>query len=92
MRFGSHDFPDLPVHRRRGPEWIDRLNVGNTALVKSRPKLSGAPLAYAMSKVEGTADAYSAFGKHLWADERAVSAVLKELIFLRCSIVNECLT
>ena len=60
--------------------------------MKSRPKLSGAPLGYTMSKVEGTADSYAAFGRQLWSDERAVSAVLKELIFLRCSTVNECPT
>ena len=60
--------------------------------MKSRPKLSGAPLAYTTAKVEGTADVYAAFGKQLWADDRAVSALLKELVFLRCSIVNECLT
>jgi len=57
-----------------------------------RPKLSGAPLAYTMAQVEGTADAYRAFGTALWSDERAVSAALKELIFLRSSIVNECHT
>ena len=60
--------------------------------MKSRPKLSGAPLAYTMSKIEGVGDPYAAFGKQLWSDERAVPAVLKELIFLRCSIVNECHT
>jgi len=60
--------------------------------VKIRPKLSGAPLAYAMFQVDGTQEPYRAFGSSLWADDRAVSALLKELIFLRCSIVNECST
>jgi hypothetical protein len=60
--------------------------------MRSRPKLSGAPLAYTLSKVEGTADAYGAFGTALWADERAVTAALKELVFLRSSIVNRCPT
>ena len=67
--------------------------AGNhTGGVKSRPKLSGAPLGYTMWKVDGTADPYRAFGTALWADDRAVSARLKELVFLRCSIVNECPT
>lgn len=57
-----------------------------------RPKLSGAPLAYALHQVDGTADSYRDFGTSLWSDERAVSAALKELVFLRCSIVNECPT
>jgi hypothetical protein len=60
--------------------------------MKSRPKLSGAPLGYTLARVEGTADAYTAFGKSLWSDQRFVSAALKELVFLRSSIVNECPT
>lgn len=60
--------------------------------MKSRPKLSGAPLAYTLFQVEGTSDGYAAFGRALWSDDRAVSAALKELIFLRSSIVNECPT
>jgi len=60
--------------------------------MKSRPKLSGAPLAYTLAQVEGATDAYGAFGKSLWADDRAVSARLKELVFLRTSVINECHT
>lgn len=60
--------------------------------MKSRPKLAAAPLAYANHQVEGTADPYREFGASLWSDDRAVSARLKELVFLRCSIVNECPT
>lgn len=45
-----------------------------------------------MWKVDGTADPYREFGTSLWRDERSVSAVLKELVFLRCSVVNECRT
>ena len=60
--------------------------------MKIRPKLSGAPLAYTLAQVDGTADNYNAFGKALWADERALSALLKELVFLRSSIVNACPT
>lgn len=54
--------------------------------------MSGAPLAYAMAKVEGTADPYRSFGKALWSDQGAVPAALKELVFLRSSIVNRCPT
>ena len=57
-----------------------------------RPKLTGAPLAYTTAKVEGAADAYRDFGAALWSDERLVPAVLKELVFLRCSVVNQCPT
>ena len=64
--------------------------------MKSRPKLSGAPLAYALHKVEGTTDPYNSFGTALWVENEeaaeGASAVLKELVFLRTSIVNECET
>ena len=60
--------------------------------MKSRPKLSGAPLAYTMARVDGTADPYQGFVRALWADAAAVPAALKELVFLRASIVNQCPT
>jgi hypothetical protein len=60
--------------------------------MKSRPKLAGAPLGYTMWKVDGAADAYRDFGRAIWADDATVSARLKELLFLRCSIVNACPT
>lgn len=60
--------------------------------VNIRPKLTGAPLGYTLHKVDGTGDHYKAFGESLWDDGRAISAALKELVFLRCSIVNECPT
>ena len=60
--------------------------------MKSRPKLSGAPLGYTLALVEGTTDSYQAFGSALWSDDRAVPATLKELVFLRTSIVNQCPT
>ena len=59
--------------------------------MKSRPKLSGAPLAYTLAQVEGT-EVYSDFGKALWSDDRKIPATLKELVFIRTSIVNECPT
>lgn len=60
--------------------------------MKSRLKLSGAPLGYTLAMVDGTADPYQTFGKTLWADDQQVPATLKELVFLRTSIVNECPT
>lgn len=60
--------------------------------MRSRPKLSGAPLAYTMAQVEGTTDPYQTFGKALWAEEGAVTPAMKELVFLRSSIVNQCPT
>ena len=49
-------------------------------------------MAYTLARVEGTADPYGSFGSALWADERAVPAALKELVFLRSSTVNQCPT
>lgn len=60
--------------------------------MQSRPKLTGAPLAYAMWKVDGTREPYGDFGRALWSDDRTVGRRLKELLFLRSSIVNECPT
>lgn len=60
--------------------------------MKTRVKLSGAPLAYTLALVDGTADSYKSFGTALWSDEQALSAAMKELLFLRSSIVNECPT
>ena len=60
--------------------------------MKIRPKLTGAPLAYTIHKVEGLGDGYQSFSAALWSDERSVAATLKELIFMRCSVVNACPT
>lgn len=57
-----------------------------------RPKLSGAPLAYSMARVDGTAAPYADFGAALWSEDAAVPARLKELVFLRSSLVNRCHT
>lgn len=48
-------------------------------------------MGYTLSIVDGT-EVYSDFGKALWSDEREVEATLKELLFIRTSIVNECPT
>lgn len=66
--------------------------VRYSSSMRSRPKLSGAPLAYAMAKVDDTAEPYKAFGMALWHETTAVPAALKELLFLRSSIVNRCPT
>lgn len=60
--------------------------------MKSRPKLTGAPLGYTLALVEGTADHYQAFGTALWSDDQQVAPTLKELLFMRSSIVNQCPT
>lgn len=60
--------------------------------MKIRVKLSGAPLGYALALVEGTSDPYKNFGTELWSEEQAVPAALKELLFLRTSIINQCPT
>ena len=59
--------------------------------MKIRPKLSGSPLGYTLALVEGT-EVYSTFGKALWSDTQQVPAALKELLFLRTSIINQCPT
>ena len=59
--------------------------------MKVRPKLAGAPLGYTLALVEGTG-VYSDFGEALWPEDRAVPATLKELLFIRTSIVNDCPT
>lgn len=66
--------------------------VGHTGHVKSRIKLSGSPLGYTLALVEGTAEPYKAFGSALWDEGQSVPARLKELLFLRTSIVNQCPT
>ena len=57
-----------------------------------RPKLTAAPLAYALHKVDGLGDDYQSWGKALWSDDRSVAATFKELVFLRSSVVNACPT
>ena len=61
-------------------------------MVKTRIKLTGAPLGYTLAQVEGTSDPYKTFGTALWSEDQAVPATLKELIFMRTSIVNDCPT
>jgi len=60
--------------------------------MKVRVKLSGAPLAYTLALVEGTGDHYKAFGTEVWSKDRGISLQLRELLFMRTSIVNHCPT
>ncbi len=57
-----------------------------------RLKLSGAPLGYTLSKVDDATAPYKAFGEAIWSEDGAVAPAVKELVFLRTSIVNECPT
>jgi len=66
--------------------------AGHTVVMKVRVKLSGAPLAYTMALVEGTGNHYKAFGAELWSEARTISLTLRELLFMRTSIVNQCPT
>jgi hypothetical protein len=49
-------------------------------------------MGYTLALVDGTADSYKEFGAALWSDDLAVPAVVKELVFMRTSIVNQCPT
>ena len=60
--------------------------------MKIRVKLPGAPLAYTLAQVDDASEPYKAFGTAIWSDDLQVSAALKELLFLRTSIVNQCPT
>lgn len=60
--------------------------------MKVRVKLSGAPLAYTLALVDGTSDPYKAFGTALWSKERGISLELREMLFIRTSIINQCPT
>ena len=68
------------------------VSAGHTRAMKVRVKLSGAPLAYTMALVEGTGDHYKAFGAELWSEARTISLTLREVLFMRTSIVNQCPT
>lgn len=59
--------------------------------MKSRPKLAGAPLGYTLAIVPDT-EVYKTFGAALWSESQEVAATLKELVFIRTSILNDCHT
>lgn len=63
----------------------------SVAGMKQRPKLSVSPLGYALSFVEG-AEVYKDFGEALWSEAGAIPATLKELVFIRSTVINDCPT
>lgn len=58
----------------------------------SRPALREAPYGYTVSLVNGLPDALAGFVAALWNPAGAARARVKELVFLRTSIVNRCHT
>ncbi len=58
----------------------------------TKPPQSMGPGAYATSLVDGVGIHYRDFCEALWSADKAVPANLKELIFCRTSIVNQCPT
>ena len=58
----------------------------------ARPKVREAPYGHTLTLVPGAREGAAALSKALWADDGALSAVTKELVFLRTSIVNRCPT
>ena len=59
---------------------------------QSRPALREAPYGYTVSLVNGLPDALAGFVAALWNPAGAASERVKELVFLRTSIVNTCHT
>jgi alkylhydroperoxidase family enzyme len=58
----------------------------------ARSRLRAAPYGYTTGLVPGVAEAAAALRDALWDPAGAVSARLKELVFLRTSVVNQCET
>jgi hypothetical protein len=56
------------------------------------PILREAPYGYTLKLVPGAAEAVDRLGAALWSPAGAVAPRVKELVFLRTSIVNECET
>lgn len=54
----------------------------------SRP----APFAFTVAQVPGAREGFDAFATALWSQDGTVSRRSKELIFLRTSMVNDCVT
>jgi hypothetical protein len=56
----------------------------------ARPRVREAPFGYTTTLVPGAKDALAAFSSAIWNPEGTVPERLKELVFLRTSIVNRC--
>jgi hypothetical protein len=54
----------------------------------NRPSLREAPYGYTVGLVNGATDALAAFSATLWNPAGAASERMKELVFLRTSMVN----
>jgi hypothetical protein len=57
---------------------------------QSRPALREAPYGYTVSLVNGLPDALAGFVATLWNPAGAATERVKELVFLRTSMVNHC--
>lgn len=58
----------------------------------ARPRVREAPFGYTTTLVPGAKEALAQVTAAFWAPDGAVSEQLKELVFLRTSIVNRCET
>lgn len=56
----------------------------------TRPRVREAPFGYTLTLVPGAKEGLAGFTKVLWDPEGTVSPELKDLVFLRTSIVNRC--
>lgn len=57
---------------------------------QTRPRVREAPFGYTQTLVPGAKEGLSAFASAIWDPEGTVSGEIKELVFLRTSIVNRC--
>ena len=58
--------------------------------MKMRFKLAAAPVSYTTSQIPGVREHQAELHESLWADSTTVAARLKEFVFLRSSLVNDC--
>lgn len=57
---------------------------------EDRPRVREAPFGFTITQVPGVQEALKAFSAAIWSEDGEVSPILKEYIFLRTSIVNNC--
>lgn len=58
----------------------------------ARPQLREAPYGHTVSLVPGAPEALAALVATLWRDDGAAPPRVKEIVFLRTSLVNRCPT